>query len=211
MASSTDESIRTRATLVLRLKDWQDESSWQDFFDTYWQLIYNFAAKAGLTDAESQDVVQETMISVARHMPGFKYDPALGSFKSWLFTLVQWRISDQLRKRLPLAPVAEPAAESHTGVATHVMDRVPDLQNLHPDAAWDAKWEENLIHAAVANVKRRVDPHKYQVFDCYVNKGWTAERVAGAFGIPVDQVYMAKHRIADAVKSEVERLRRQVT
>jgi len=64
---------------------------------------------------------------------------------------------------------------------------------------------------ALANVKRRVDPEKYQIFDCYVNKGWNPQRVATTFQIPVDQVYLAKHRITDAVKSEVDRLRRQVT
>ena len=29
-----------------RLKDWQDETSWKVFFDTYWKLIYNAAIKA---------------------------------------------------------------------------------------------------------------------------------------------------------------------
>jgi len=32
MAEPMDELIPTRATLIQRLKDWQDQSSWQDFF-----------------------------------------------------------------------------------------------------------------------------------------------------------------------------------
>lgn len=211
MPSSTDELIPTRASLVKRLKDWQDESSWQDFFDTYWHLIYNFAVKAGLSDAEAQDVVQETLITVARHMPGFTYDPAVGTFKAWLYQLVQWRITDQLRRRLPLAAEDDSPPEPQTAVGTSTLDRVPDHLGLQPDAAWDVKWEENLLKVALANVKRRVDPEKYQIFDCYVNKNWEPERVATAFRIPVEQVYLAKHRITEAVKSEVDRLRRQVT
>ena len=64
-----DELIPTRATLLHRLKDWQDQSSWQQFFDTYWKLIYSFALKSGLTEQEAQDAVQETLLAVAKRMP----------------------------------------------------------------------------------------------------------------------------------------------
>src|SRR4051812_31650093 len=101
MAQHDNEVLRTRATLLDRLKNWQDRSSWQQFFDTYWGLIYGVARQAGLNDAEAQDVVQETMSAVAKHMPSFKYNPALGSFKSWLLNMTRWRITDQWRKRTP--------------------------------------------------------------------------------------------------------------
>src|SRR5262252_3704320 len=68
--------IPTRESLLSRLKNWEDRESWQDFFDIYWKLIYSMARKAELTDAEAQDIVQETVISVARKIEGFKYDPA---------------------------------------------------------------------------------------------------------------------------------------
>src|ERR1041385_7606531 len=103
MVRQTDDLMPTRASLIARLKNWQDHSSWQDFFDTYWKLIYGIARKSGLTEPEAQDVVQETMVSVAKHMPTFKYGPAIGSFKAWLLTLTRWRIADQLRKRGPLS------------------------------------------------------------------------------------------------------------
>src|SRR5436190_12630360 len=99
MATTPQEIIPTRQSLLDRLKDWHDDSSWKDFFDTYWSLIYGVARKAGLSDAEAQDVVQETIISVARQMPDFRYDPALGSFKAWLMRLARWRITDHFRKK----------------------------------------------------------------------------------------------------------------
>ena len=42
--------------------------AWKDFFDTYWRLIHGLAIKAGLNDAEAQEVVQETIIAVAKQM-----------------------------------------------------------------------------------------------------------------------------------------------
>jgi RNA polymerase sigma factor (sigma-70 family) len=209
MAEPMDELIPTRATLIQRLKNWQDQSSWQDFFDTYWKLIYGVAIKGGLTGAEAQDVVQETMISVAKHMPTFKYDPAVGSFKTWLLNMTRWRITDQLRKRGPLATGHPPSDDTATG--TRTVDKVVDPAGPDLDALWDAEWEKNLLDAAMAKVKRRLDPQKYQIFDLYVNKEWTPEKVAATFGISVDQVYLAKHRTTELLKEEVKKLEQKTT
>src|SRR6266850_876188 len=143
MARRADELIPTRATLLERLKDWQDQSSWQEFFDTYWKLIYGVARKAGLTDVEAQDVVQETMASVARHMPTFKYDPAIGSFKSWLLIMTRWRVIAQLRNRGPFAE-HRPFPDATT-IGADAAENVADPAAQVLDAVWDAEWENNLV------------------------------------------------------------------
>ena len=53
--SAEDSFLPTRHSLVERLKDLDDQASWQEFFDTYWRLIRSVALKAGLTEAEAQD------------------------------------------------------------------------------------------------------------------------------------------------------------
>ncbi|HEY3763115.1 MAG TPA: sigma-70 family RNA polymerase sigma factor [Verrucomicrobiae bacterium] len=197
-----DELIPTRASLLERLKDWGDASSWQQFFDTYWRLIYGVAIKSGLNEAEAQDVVQETMISVAKHIPTFKYDRAIGSFKVWLLNMTRWRINDQFRKRRSgvTLPVLDEASE------TQWMDKFIDPASANLDRLWDGEWEKNLLDAALMRVKRNLEPEKYQIFDFYVNKDWPPEKVAKTFSISVNQVYIAKHRIMELIKHEVERL-----
>ena len=207
MPHPRDELMATRASLINRLKNWQDRSSWQDFFETYWRLIYGVARKADLTDAEAQEVVQETLISVAKHMPTFQYDPAIGSFKAWLLTMTRWRIIGQLRKRGPLAAHRPWSDTNATGTGT--VARVIDPASQELEALWDVEWEQNLLNAAIAKVKCRIDPQKFQIFDFHVNKEWPPEKVAAKFGIPVEQVYMAKHRITEAIKEEVKRLERK--
>jgi len=202
---SDDEFIPTRATLIDRLKNWQDQASWQDFFDTYWKLIYGLARKFGLNEEDAQDVVQETLVSVARQMPNFKYDPKLGSFKAWLRTLIRSRITDLLRKR-GRASTVPLHTESDTGDESFTLKELPDQNNQSMDQVYEQEWQKNVLDAAVDRVKRKLDPKKYQVFDCYVNKGWPPEKVAAAFKISVDQVYLAKHRVTDLIKSEAKRL-----
>lgn len=208
MAKHMDELIPTRASLIDRLKNWQDQSSWQEFFDIYWKLIYGVARKAELSDAEAQDVVQETMASVAKHMPTFKYDPKIGSFKAWLLNMTRWRITDQLREREPLD---DHRSSSDDATGTGTVEKVVDPASQDLDEFWEIEWEKNLVEAAIAKVKRRVDPQTYQLFDFYVNKEWSPEKVGARFGVSVDLVYMAKHRVIAMLKEEIRRLEKEVT
>src|SRR5438132_4093659 len=128
-AQSADELIPTRQSLLSRLKNADDQASWQDFFDTYWRLIYAVAIKSGLTEAEAQDAVQETVIAVARNIKEFQYDPKKCSFKSWLMMLTRQRIIWQLRKRqaLPAPNGPEPRA-----MTQHALP--PSTESLTPPA-----------------------------------------------------------------------------
>ena len=97
--AKTDSAGRQRRSLISRLRDCEDKESWREFFKTYWKLIYSFAIRCGCTDAEAEEVVQETVISLARKMPEYRYEPAVCSFKGWLMHVTNWRVIDQLRKR----------------------------------------------------------------------------------------------------------------
>ncbi len=94
-----DAFVPTRRSLLSRLRNLDDKVSWQDFFETYWKLIYSTATKAGLSDADAQDVVMETVRTVVRVIGRFKYDPSAGAFKGWLLKIARWRILDHLRHR----------------------------------------------------------------------------------------------------------------
>src|SRR2546421_5285618 len=204
MARNSENLLPTRRSLLNRLKNWDDQESWKDFFDTYWKLIYGVAVRAGLTDAEAQEVVQETVIAVAKKIPEFQYNPEIGSFKSWLLHTAQWRISDQFRKRKSGADRGGGRREKNTGTST--IERIPDPAGLDLDAIWDAEWEKHLFEAAIERVKTQVKPKHYQIFDLYVIKQWPVEKVARTMEINVGQIYLDKHRISALIRSEVKKL-----
>jgi RNA polymerase sigma-70 factor (ECF subfamily) len=203
MVEAKDELIATRTTLLARLKDWGDDSSWQEFFDIYSQLIRNVALKSGLTRAEAEDVVQETMVAAAKHIPAFKYDRKLGSFRHWLLNMSRWRISDQFRRRKKLTTQLPDDLADETGQSSALVDE----KTLDIDEFWETEWQKTLFDAAINKVKTSQDSEKYQIFDFLVNKQWSPEKVSKSFGISVNQVYLAKHRITELIKKEVERLK----
>src|SRR6266480_2630006 len=195
--------IATRRSLVDRLGDWDDRKHWQEFFDTYWKLIYSAARRSGLTDAEAQEVVQETVITVAKNIDKLKYDPAIGSFKGWLLQITRWRIADQFRKREP-GNAKRPRSTDDRLTAT--IERVPDSRIVDLDEVWESSWKENLFEAAVARVKKKIEPKQFQIFDCYVRKEWPAQKVAERLGVNVGQVYLARHRVGALLKKEIKAL-----
>src|SRR5213594_3660110 len=195
--------LATRRSLVDRLANWDDRERWQEFFATYSKLIYSAARQSGLTDAEAQEVVQETIITVAKNIGKLKYDPAVGSFKGWLLQITRWRIADQFRKREP-GNVKRPRSPDDRATAT--IERVPDSHVADLDAVWEAEWKENLVEAAIARVKKQVEPKQFQIFDCYVRKEWPAQKVAEQLRVNIGQVYLARHRVSAVLKKEIRAL-----
>ena len=208
MAQNSDEVIPTRQTLLSRLKDWDDQESWREFFNTYWKLIFGVAVRAGLTEAEAQDVVQETILSVAKTMPNFKYDPGKCSFKTWLQHLTRKRIADQFRKRNPADAADKRHAEE--SAAVEALDRAEDGLACDLEAIWAEEWQNNLLDAALDKVKVRVNPRQYQMFFLYVVKKLPLREVTRTLEVSAGQVYLAKHRISMLVRAEVRNLERKL-
>ena len=206
LAQPPDDTIPTRKSLLNRLKHWDDHESWRDFFNTYWKLIYHAAIKAGLSDAEAQDVVQETVIAVAKKMESFKYDPAVDSFKGWLLYLTRKQVALQYRRRQRARGGGGSEEASGLSFPAIELRGEPALSAL--EQAWDEEWEQNLMDAAIANVKRQVSPKQFQIFNFYVLKEWPVREVTRTLGVSTAQAYLAKHRISGLIKKELRKLER---
>jgi RNA polymerase sigma factor (sigma-70 family) len=199
--------IPTRKSLLSRLKHWDDQKSWQDFYDIYSRLIYGAAIKAGLTEAEAEDVVQDTVIAVAKAIQGFQYQPEKCAFKTWLHAITRRQVANQFRKRQGKGRLLEPLP-AQDEEAEPVND-LPDPASEALDETWEREWERNLLEAAAERVKRRVSPAQFQIFEYHVLQGHGVVETAHALGIGAAKVYLVKHRITRHVREEVAYLRTQ--
>jgi RNA polymerase sigma-70 factor (ECF subfamily) len=195
MGVTSDVSLQTRRSLLSRLRDLEDGASWQTFFDLYWRLLYNVARRAGLDDADAQDVVQDAVMSISREMPQFRYDPERGSFKSWLFRIVRRRVADHFRKLYRQPAQVDVTPES-----------LEPSMEVTLSEAWEQEWERSVLAAAIAQVRAEANPKHFQVFDYCVLKEWPAAKVATTLGMNAAQVYLARHRVSQAVKRAARRI-----
>jgi len=205
----TDSMLPTRQSLLSRLRDWQDQDGWREFFDTYWRLIYNVARRSGLGDLEAQEVVQTTFIYLSRRMSNFRYEPARGSFKSWLRVVTRSRISVYRRtEKADDALIREPLP-SDVSEAESPLEQFPDPAADALDEVWQREWEENLLHAAFRRLRCKVSAQQLLIFRLTTPGDLPSTQVAKKLGVSLAQVYLARHRVGKMLKAEVQKLRRE--
>jgi RNA polymerase sigma factor (sigma-70 family) len=153
------DAIQTRASLVAGLQA-GEEGRWQEFYQLYGPLIRRFALKAGLSEIEADEVVQETAIAVARHVPEYRSDPKVCRFKTWLLNQTAWRVKDQLKKRHRQAvwierggEAGKASAASEDTTRTATVERMPSPHGDELGRLWEAEWQESLLAAALQKAK----------------------------------------------------------
>jgi RNA polymerase sigma factor (sigma-70 family) len=207
---NADEPLPTRASLLARLKDAHDAPSWDEFHSTYKGLLTGVARRAGLTEIETEELVQETMIAVSRKMPEFRYEPGKDSFKGWLLQIARWKIADQFRKR---RPYHAPENKTETDSNPLPSPSRPRLPNDVPDAAadidriWEAEWQRHLLEQALTRVKRQVNPAHYAIYHLQVIEERPVAEVRRLLGVTAAHVYLARHRVGRALKKQLKLLR----
>ena len=199
-----DTELKTRASLIERLRDRDDRDSWREFFNRYWKLVYGLAIKSGLTEGEAEDVVQETMASISKNLDEYQYKPQECSFKSWIFKMTKWRIIDQIRKRPPAFIKSDRAHDEPDRTPT--VERVADDGPPQLEQMWEDEWQHNLMDVALARVKQKVSIKEFQIFDLYVLKAWPVTEVSKMLHVSAAHVYVAKHRISGLMKKEIKKL-----
>ncbi|MBM3887782.1 MAG: sigma-70 family RNA polymerase sigma factor [Verrucomicrobia bacterium] len=208
MPTTLSNKSKTQSSLLARLKDWGDNDSWQTFFDTYWPLIYGTALKAGLTETEAEDVVQDTVITVAKKIKEFHYDRAKGSFRGWLGAIIRSRIVDRFRKRLPARQPRSRTASG--GTRTSTIGRIPDPAAVDFFTVYDMAWREYVRETALGLLRQELSPKQYQLFDLYVNQERPVPEIIATLGVNRAQIYMARLRGLRVLKKATKRLEMQL-
>ena len=165
--------------------------------------------RAGLSDEDARDVVQETVVAVVKGLRDGRFKAAEGSsFKAWLQVIVRRRVASHLRKRR--LPLAEHDSAANDTARTSTVECVPAREAEGVDGVWDEEWARNLADAAIERVKQRVGAKQFQMFDLYALKQWPVREVAKTLKANIAQVYLAKHRVTALIKRETEKLRKRM-
>jgi RNA polymerase sigma-70 factor (ECF subfamily) len=200
-ATAMEDGLPTRSSLLSRLRHWDDAESWREFFGRYRRFIRGLALKYGLTRAEADEVVQETMLVVARQLPEFRYDPALGTFKGWLFGITRRCVSRQFALRAAASGLMD------DGERKPRHDTLPAQTIETFEAQWEEEWRRSLLSLAMERVRRRAKPKQFQMFDLYVTQQMPMPQVRRLLNVNAAQVYMAKLRVGALVRKEVIELK----
>ncbi len=185
------ESPVTQPSLLVRLRDAGDASAWSRFVDIYAPLIYDFACRRGLQDADAADLTQEVLAAVAQGIRRFDYDPKRGSFRGWLFTVVVNKIRT-LGARLN--------RQEHGSGATTAQLLLQEIPAATDSAEWDRELQQRQFAWAAKQVEADVEEKTWQAFWQTSVLGVRPQEAAKKLGLSVATVYMAKSRVLARLK-----------
>jgi RNA polymerase sigma factor (sigma-70 family) len=185
----------TRASLLVRLRDARDAQAWADFVDLYAPLVYGYALKQGLQDADASDLCQEVLRAVAGAAGRFDYDPRLGRFRNWLFTLVRRKLANLRQRRI--------VRGSGDDATKQLLEQIPSSNGADDDAEWERDWQRRIFEWACEQARRDVNDRTWRAFWATAVDGRSGKDVARELGITVAAVYLARGRVTARLKELV--------
>jgi RNA polymerase sigma factor (sigma-70 family) len=194
------DSPVTQPSLLVRLRDVGDSSAWSKFVDIYAPLIYDFARRRGLQDADAADLTQEVLAAVAQGIRRFDYDPQRGSFRGWLFTVVVNKVRT-LGVRL--------SRQEHGSGATTAQLLLQEIPAATDNEEWDRELQQRLFAWAARQVEADVEEKTWQAFWQTSVLGIRPQEAAKKLGLSVATVYMAKSRVLARLKELIHQIQEE--
>ena len=190
----------TRDSLILRLPDGVDAEAWEEFSAIYEPIVYRFARRNGLQDADAHELVQDVMLSVSRAVRNWVPDKRRGRFRTWLFRIAKNHLIDQLRKRRP---------DQGSGKTSQLAALGQVAEPQHSEQLWQDEYRREMFRSASAHVQSLVKPQTWQAFWRTAIEGQDIAFVAQSLGMSVTAVYIARCRVIHRLKNVIEEWERE--
>jgi RNA polymerase sigma-70 factor (ECF subfamily) len=189
---------QTRQSWFLRAQT-GEEKAWKDLTELYRPLIVGWLNRQGVPAGDLEDLSQDILVSVVKHLPGFQHSGRRGAFRSWLRTIVcnrttdYWRASD--------AGTQASGGSSATVALQQLADPLSDLNRQ-----WDEEHDRYVLSCLLDLVDEEFEPTTLSAFRRLALDGVSGAEAAQELGMSVAAVYVAKSRVLQRIRQEAEGL-----
>lgn len=188
----------TSVSLLIQLKDPENRPAWESFVRAYGPLLYGFGLRRGIARDEADDFAQDVLLQVSRAMERFQYDPAVGTFRSWLFQIARHVLMNRnrsLSRRPGLAGGSSMMRAAEDSLAQEAGEKMRQ--------EWELEYRRQLFARAAARVEAEVDPQLWAAFWRTAALEEPAEVVAADLGVAIGTLYVRRSRLLARVKRAV--------
>ena len=196
------DSLRTRHTLLEKVKDKHDEESWGEFVYYYKGFIYILCRRMKLNHHDAEELVQKVLVNSWNSLPEFQYDDNR-KFRSWLSAVTRNEVRNYFRYVSRQNKKVEKAVDDvHCEISRYETE--PALEKLAED-----EWQTYIVSMAFNNIK---DDFSEAVIEAFLklSKGVSNINVAREMGIPRNTVAVYKKRVTAKLSKEIRRLNHEL-
>ncbi len=181
----------TSPTLIVSLKNGDDETAWGRLDRIYGPLIYQWCVRCGLQESDAADVSQDVLSDLTKAIQRFCPDGDGATFRGWLWTITRNKVADHCR-RWSDTPVA-------TG-GTNALNLIEQLPDERPETAEDVA---DLHLRVLEGLRSSFQLTTWTAFWRVTVEGDAAKDVADDLGISVWAVYKARTRVMTRLRAEL--------
>ena len=185
----------TQPTLLLKIRDAEDEAAWERFVKIYTPLVFSYCRKRGLQEADASDVAQEVMRTVAQAISRFDYNQAKGTFRGWLLTVTRNKLLKHFTKiqNLPMG--------SGRSTIQAKLEATPDAEETDH---WNHDYQQRLFQWAASEVKSEFSDKTWSAFWRTAVENQPSQAVAESLEMSIGALYIAKSRVIARIRKQIE-------
>ncbi|NQZ59722.1 MAG: sigma-70 family RNA polymerase sigma factor [Lentisphaeraceae bacterium] len=190
------DTYSTQQTLIGRIRNQQDQKSWEEFVQIYRPYLYRVISNMGVEYHDCEELMQKVLLGCWKALPAYVYSPGTSRFRTWLCTLARNQVLMFLRTKgresKKMALVEEP--EEMPAEVTELIER---------------EWEEYITSLARKNIQGDFSGNALQCFSL-ISEGLPGNEVAERLSISAGSVYVLKQRVTKRFYREINRLEHEL-
>lgn len=191
----------TRHSLLVRLKNPEDQRAWDEFVQMYQPVIYRVAVARGMQDADALDLVQTVFIAVAGAIENWSPQSPEIRFRHWLLRVARNATINALTRK----PMDQPHAAAGRD---DLLEQLADTDG-YSQSLVELEYRRELFIRASEIVRIDVTPDSWRAFELTAIQGWSKEDAAQELGKSLGSVYAARSRIMKRLCETVAQLESQ--
>lgn len=191
------EFPETSESLIAQVRDPSNRAAWNQFEQLYRPIIFRIARAKGLQHADSLDLVQQVLISVASAIDGFEKRHDNIRFRNWLSRITRNAILKALTRR--------PRDRASGG--TDVLDVLSEIPaDPATEALINLEYRRELFQRAAQIVRSQSQEVTWLAFEMTELQQIPIERTAELLQTSIGSIYAARSRIMRRIRNAIQQL-----
>lgn len=189
----------TRRSLLLRLREPENDLAWAEFIGIYDPLVYRLARRRGFQDADARDLCQEVLRAVARAIGNWDPDPSKGTFRGWLF---------RIARNLMVNYLASQRRHPKGSGDTDFQRMIEDQSAVEPEdsALFEYEYKKLVFQRAAESIRHEFTDSTWEAFWRTGVESQEPKDVALQLKISPGAVYIARSRVLARLKERVREM-----